>query len=111
MRYFIFTMTLLACTTIVEGQSYKTRLEKMKQRYEHVDAAHIRISVQVYTSEDSKLSVFAENAEIQKKSTDYRYQFGSVDLMMNDRYIVMVDKNENAVMYATRSVESQERFK
>ncbi len=94
-----------------QAQSYKERLGQMKQHYDEVTSAHIRMTVNVYTSDKSRTPIFSEEADIKRKFANYHYEMGDIDMMMNDRVIIMVNKQDKAMRYTTRTLEGQRKFK
>lgn len=106
---FIPGFVLLICT-ISEGQSFKERALMMRKEYRDLDSVHIAIDVQVFEDENATTSFYREEADIQKQASNFVYKLSALQMLMNERYLVMVDRSSKEILCSPRSPKDEEKF-
>ncbi len=92
------------------AQSFKERLEVMQKEYSTLQNVHIKMTIQVYENEKSSASFYNEVADIKKQDQYYHYEFGATNLLMNSKYIVMVDKASHEIVCSKRSLKGEAKL-
>lgn len=92
------------------AQSFRECLESMKQTYSTLESAHIKMSIRIFENDKSSTPYFDETADIKRQNRNYSYQFGSINMLMNAKYILMVDKSSKEIVCTRRSLKAEEQI-
>lgn len=106
--FLIGLMTLLQ--TVSEAQSFKERVLMMRKEYRDLDSVHIAVSVQVFEDEKATTPFYREEADIQKQASNFVYKLSAVQMLINERYLVMVDRSSKEILCSPRSPKDEEKF-
>jgi hypothetical protein len=107
---YLLSVLLSLVATGLHGQAFVERMKSVYDRYSLSEGLRMKLSVQVYENEQSGVLVYSESAEIRKSNQNYHYTFGSVEMLMNSHYTVMVDRNEREIVCSQRSPEGEKEF-
>jgi outer membrane lipoprotein-sorting protein len=101
-------LLLLACSAMC-AQSFKERVAALQQSYVGMDRVHIKMSIQVFTDVASAKPYHREEVDIKRDKYKYSYQYGTTHMLMNDDYMVMVNKTSREILWSKRSPEQQQK--
>jgi hypothetical protein len=90
---------VLSASASLIAQDLKHALTRMQQLYAQSDRLHIVMRIQAFENETSSTPYYHEKADIKRSGTHYHYQFGATDMLLNDRFLVMVDKAAREITY------------
>lgn len=89
------------------GQDFSKVLEEMRKNYSTINRLHCVMYVKVYDHVTSSRPVYAETADIKRDNDHYLYRYGSSDMFMNDRYIIMVDRASREIFVNPRNLKGE----
>ena len=113
-----FLLMLLAAVRILHAQSpqsdssealqnLKRAVVKMQEEYKTLDKLHLIMSVQVFESDSASKPYFSEIAIIRRDKNNYLYRFGTQEMLMNEKYLLMIDRSSKEIFCNTRSLKSE----
>ncbi len=92
------------------SQSFKERLQLMQKEYSALQNIHMRMTIQVFENDKGDKPFYNEEADIKKQDQYYHYEFGGTNMLMNSKYIVMVDKGSREIVCSKRSLKAEAKF-
>lgn len=113
-----FSLIFLAATRIVYAQdlpsdshnaqpNLKKAILKMQEEYKTMDKLHLIMSIQVFESESASKPYYSEIANIKRDKNNYLYQFGSQEMLMNEKYLLMIDRSSKEIFCNKRNLKSE----
>ncbi|MBL3655118.1 hypothetical protein [Fulvivirga sediminis] len=105
----IFTSLLIAIEAT--GQDLKTSLVQMRKVYQQMSDLHIMMEVQAFPSRESKEDVYNLQVDIKKKGDNYLYHYGGNAMLMNDRYLIMIDVAAKEMVCSRRTDHAEDMMK
>jgi hypothetical protein len=117
--YLIVLAVVLASSRAGEAQqlpvdnqgNFKQDLLDMRKKYDQVDRIHVVMHVKVFDNVSSSNAFYNQRFEIQKDKENYRYQLGEMDMLMNDKFIVIIDNTQREIMCNRRDVKGEKIYK
>jgi len=94
----------------LNAQSFKERLTAMRKTYDTLSKVHIRMSISLFAGEQSKTPYLRETADVKRNKRDYRYEFGTTNMLMNSKYLIMVDRNSREMLCSKRSLKGEDNL-
>jgi hypothetical protein len=67
------------------------------------------MNIRVFESPESTKPFYTDHADIKKKGNNFRYSISAYDLLMNEQYLIMVNKTSKEIMYAGRDLKTEKR--
>lgn len=86
---------------------FKQVVAEMRKQYEQVNKVHIVMHVQVFENATAKSPFYNEKVEVQKDNKNYRYHFGEQDMLMNEKYLVIVDRAAREIVCSKRDLKAE----
>lgn len=80
------------------AQDFKQALLAMQEKYRAMEKFHIVMQVKVFEEGAEATPFYHEKVEIRKDGARYRYRYGDQDLLMNERYLIMVDRTSREIV-------------
>src|SRR5688500_18851044 len=74
------------------AQDFKTLLSGFHEKYKENKNLRVSMNILVYESASAQTPFYSEHADVMREGLNYRYRMGSNELLMNNRYTIMVDK-------------------
>ena len=102
-------LVLLAGTSLL-AQDLRQALTRMQKLYSQSDRLHIVMRIEAFEKETAATPYYQEQADIKRAGTNYRYLFGATEMLLNARFIVMVDKSAREMMFNTRKAGTSPSF-
>lgn len=98
---FFFAMGLL------HAQDFEQLIREMRQDYEQSKSLQIVMEISVYDSGQLSQPYYQQVVDIKRDGNNYWYQVEENEMLMNDKYLIMVDKQSRQISYSKRSVEAE----
>lgn len=83
----------------------------MQKEYEQSDKLHIVMMVKVFEEKASDTPYYQEKVDIKKDKLSYHYRFGATEMLMNHKYLIMVDRNATEIVYSKRDQKAEVSMK
>src|SRR5688572_29154043 len=115
MNRYILLMVLAGLSFLTQAQDightdFRELMTSLRKHYESVSKMHVIMQVSVFESATSTTPFFKERVEVRKDRHLYLSQLSSFDMLMNDKYLVVVDKDGREIVVSHRNVESEAQF-
>lgn len=107
---FLIVACILFSVVRLHAQDLHAALIKLKEQYKTVESLHIALRIEVFQDSASSKPYFIEQADIKRKGTNYRYTLLSNELLMNDHFMIVVDRNSKELLYSHRDLKSEAYF-
>jgi hypothetical protein len=101
---------LMLIAPALHAQSFKDRLVSMRKTYDTISKVHIRMTVSLFESDQSNAPYIREVADVKRDKRNYRYEFGTTNMLMNDKYLIVVDRNAREMMCSKRSLKGEDNL-
>lgn len=112
MRYVYVPFFIILSLHAATAQDLKQALEKLRSTYAQTDRFHIVMSIKAYDDDKAGVPYYDERADIRRSGNSYLYRFGSSDMLMNEKYLIMVDRGSKEIICDKRSIAAEtETFK
>jgi hypothetical protein len=95
----------------VAAQDLRSALERMQQTVKESTQMHVVMTIDVYEDIRSEKSFYHDVAEVNRNDNSYLYHFGVLDFLMNDKYVIIVDRQERRIMLQDRDLTSETEFR
>lgn len=106
-RYLLFLIYLMPL--LASGQDFRARMEALKAEYARLSNVHIEMEIKVFASEETE-PLFVQNAIIKRQGELYYYRMGATEMVMNKKYILMVDESARQIVCTARSLKAEKAF-
>src|SRR5688572_26117027 len=100
-------MLLICICQQVNAQSFSHLVSELRKKYETADKLHVVMDIVVFESNTATTPYFSEHADIKRDGTNYKYQMESNELLMNNQFLIMVDKNTKEILFGTRDLQTE----
>jgi hypothetical protein len=92
------------------AQDFKKALETLKQKYERLEKFHLVMSIRAFDDSVTTRPYYEEHADIKKDGTNYCYHFGEHEMLLNSKYLIVVDKTSRDIVCSPRDVKAELDF-
>jgi hypothetical protein len=106
----LVTLLLASIALCLHAQNFKERLETMKREYGEIDKVSIQMSINVYENPDGTQPLYDQVATIKRDGENYFYRFDRTEMLMNEKYLLVVDETSRQMMCTSRSVKKEKKF-
>lgn len=93
------------------AQDFQSVIEDFRKEYSRSENLHIVMDIEVFDDSISHDPYFSEHAELRRKGINYRYSLVSNELLMNESYIVVVNKSNKEIIYSQRDLNDEKGFR
>lgn len=100
----------LFCGTALVAQDFKQALQDMRKAYEEAEQMHIEMDAQVFEEIGTSQPYYQETVEISKDGVNFLYKYGSNEMLMNEQYLIMVDKNAREIALNKRHLKEEAKM-
>lgn len=104
-------LLIVAVAGQTRAQDLKGALEKMQDVYSRSEKLHIIMEVKVFETLSEATPAFHEKADIKKENENYRYTFSSTEMLLNERYQIVVDKESRDIIINKRDLKIESQVK
>jgi len=101
---------LISVTGGVSAQDFKQTMKILSDKYRAAENLRIRMSVDVFETKSNQRSFYRDKITITKQGTSYHHHLSGADMIMNDKYIVMVDQSSKKIIINKRDVKGEAKF-
>jgi hypothetical protein len=106
-----FGTLLLINISFAFAQDFKKDMRAMYEEYKSMNSVHIMMEVSMFSSKESTQPFYSMPIDIRKENDNYLYKYGQNDMLMNDQYLVMVDRGSKEIIYSKRDVVYEKQMK
>lgn len=103
----LLLMLVMGMQAAYAQQDFAQVLLGMKERYQQMESVHIVMQVQVFEDAGASVPFYNEKVEIRKDAQRYRYRYADQDMLMNERYLIMVDRTAREIMCSKRNPKAE----
>src|ERR1022692_3483062 len=94
MMHFIKILGFLIITQIpARAQDFKSDVTKINVAYKDLNLVHINVTYNLYKNHISKILYKSDKGEVIKKGKKQLYRISTVEMLTNEKYCIMTDKN------------------
>lgn len=114
-RIFNLLFIVLGTVRLVYGQvatadakhSFKEVVLKMREEYKNLEKLHVVMSIQAFENSSAKTPYFSEIADMKRDKHNYLYKFAGHEMLLNDKFMLMVDHSSREIFCNTRDVKAE----
>jgi hypothetical protein len=106
MRSFI-TLVIFSLCSIAQAQDFKQVIRELRRDYAQSKALEIVMEVTVYDSTQSPAPFYQQRVEIRRSGDNYWYQVENNEMLLNEKCLVVVDKEARQISYSKRSLQAE----
>ncbi|MEJ0034186.1 MAG: hypothetical protein WDO15_29355 [Bacteroidota bacterium] len=107
---YIAIVTLISIADDLSAQDFKQTMEKLRDKYQSAENLRIKMSVEVFETQGKQRSFYHEKITITKHGTSYHHHVAGTDMVMNDKYLVLVDRPTKKIIVNKRDVKAEAKF-
>ncbi len=93
------------------AQDFKQALLNMQKEYGAEGRMHIVMSIKAFEKKSAKAPFYSQKAEIKKDDQNYFYQLGVNDMLLNEKYLLMIDHSTKQIICNKNNLKSMSGFK
>ncbi len=108
-RLFLVISLFQCISTSTEAQELKTLLAEMRKNFEKSNTLEVQMRIRVYDDGNTNPSM-DQRAYVKRDDFNYAYTFGANEMLMNEKYIIMVDNSQRQIIYTPRDVKDEEKM-
>ncbi|CAN5271352.1 hypothetical protein BH09BAC3_BH09BAC3_35190 [soil metagenome] len=109
--YGMFISFVLTPVHLAGAQNFHDAMLKLHKQYQGQSDLSIAMNVNAFETESASTPYYEVHVAIKKSEQNYRYQMGSNEMLMNDKYIIMVDHSLKEVVWSRRDPSTETDFK
>lgn len=111
----IFKITLVGLAMQVGSlslmaQNFQERMENLRAGYGNTNKLHVEMVIHIYENEQQRTPVHTEHASLKRNGSLYQYKYSSMEMLMNDKYTILVNLPERMISFTKRDVKGEEKF-
>ena len=106
-RVYPIMLFVLACWHL-PAQDFRHAVDEARKAYGQADHLHAVMLIKVFESASSGKPYYSETADIKRHKNNYLYRYGVTEMLMNERYLVLVDKSSKEISFSRRDLKSED---
>jgi hypothetical protein len=106
----ILFIVFASCSNSLQAQDFKATIDRLRDGYEKSEKLHIIMKIQAFPDSISTTPFYQETANIKKDGVNYLYQIGNTEMLMNSKYMVVVDRSSREIICNKRDVNAETQF-
>ena len=110
MRFFLTIVLAVFGQLTLDAQDFRNRIEAMQKEYATISAVHIEMKIQAFENKESIAPFFEELAIIKRSEANYYYRFSGTEMLLNEKYLLMIDESSRQIICTQRSLKKEEKF-
>lgn len=110
---FRFIRTAVLISTIAssaQAQNFKQAMLNLQAAYDNSERLRVVMDIRVFEDSLAKSLLYSDHADIKRDGRNYLYQFTNTEMLMNGKYMVMVDKSSREIVCSKRDVKGEDKF-
>ncbi len=100
--FLVFTGTLP-----VLAQDFRQDVTALQKEFENMTSVHVVMDIKAFGTVNEARPYFQTHVDIRKQDNRYRYLYGDLEMLMNDNYLIVVNKSERQISMTKRDVKSE----
>lgn len=110
MKIWNYILTTLLCwSSFAQAQDLTKILKEMRNEYSQSSSLEISMEILVYDSAQSE-PYFRQTADIKRDGNKYWYQMEENEMLLNDNYLIMLDRNTQQISLSKRDPQSEKEL-
>jgi hypothetical protein len=109
-RLMITILILFSWKGIINAQDFKQVMKDMQKEYTSAAALDIVMKISVFDDTTSQVPYVEQYVEIKKGGDNYWYKVDENEMLLNDHYLITVDRNSKQISCSRRDMKAQEHF-
>lgn len=105
MKTLVLSLSLFA--GFLQAQDFAQVIKEMRKEYEGSKTLQVVMEVSVYDSVHAPMPHYKQIVDVKREGTNYWYQFEENEMLLNEKYLVIVDKESKLISYSKRSVQME----
>jgi len=101
---------LFLFTGFLQAQDFKQLMKEMRKEYEQSRALQVVMEIKVYDSAQLSLPYYQQTVDVRRDGNNYWYQVEENEMLLNEKYLVMVDKQSRQISYSNRSLQAEKEL-
>jgi hypothetical protein len=93
------------------AQDFKQALLKMQKEYGAAGRMHIIMVIKAFEKKSASVPFYDQKAEIKKDDQNYFYQLGINDMLLNEKYLLMIDHSAKQITCNKNNLKAMGGFK
>lgn len=109
---FVCALTFV-CTAFLNAanaQDYRSVIKDIRKKNENAEKLHIVMRIEAYENEASTTPFYKDVATMQRNGHQYFYRVANNEMLLSDRYMIMVDKELKQISCTKRDLQSETEF-
>lgn len=111
MRTFYVLLLLSFGFQRASAQHLNQALQDLRKQYAQSDQLRILMQIQAFERPQSDEPYYHDKAEIRKSGNKYLYKFGGTEMLMNAKYLIVVDKDAAEMVCSKHNLKTEADFK
>jgi hypothetical protein len=103
-------LILLALPLAGSAQGVKERLAEIQRTNAAVNRVHMVMNIEVFQSNESATPFYKERAEIKRDLDNLRTNFSGIEMLKNEKCLVMINRNQKQILYTKRTPETEKQY-
>ncbi|MEI9921936.1 MAG: hypothetical protein WDO14_24555 [Bacteroidota bacterium] len=104
------TLLLVLSSAIADAQDFKQAVSDFQKKYQSAENLRIRMSIDAFISKSMKQPFYQEKVTISKRGTAYHNRLSASEMVMNEKYIVVVDHSNKEIALGNRDLRTEKEF-
>jgi len=106
----VILLLILFWSASLQAQDFAQFIREMRKEYDQSKTMQIVMDIIVYDSAQSSVPYYKQTLEIKRAGNNYWYQTGNNEMLLNEKYLVIIDKEARLINYSDRNVEAENRL-
>lgn len=103
-------MAMQISSSSLTAQNFQERIQKVRDGYGNTNKLHVEMTIHIYENAQQRAPVHTEHATVKRDGTRYRYTYSSMEMLMNEKYTILVNLPERVISLAKRDVKGEGKF-
>jgi len=109
MRILVVCIGVCVCSGCF-SQDFKQRLLAMRAESAGSDKLKVEMEIKVYDNPQTKTPFFNQTAVVKRQGQNYFYRISGTEMLMNEKYLLMIDEPARQIICSERSVKQESKF-
>lgn len=92
------------------AQDFRKAMRSLHDKYKNANDLRISLSVEAFSARETQSPFYREKVMVSKKGTSYHHKLTGTDMIMNDKYMVVVDHSARQIVVNKRDTKSEASF-
>lgn len=100
---------ILVCagTLSISAQDFRQDITALQKEFENMTSIHVVMDIKAFGTVNDARPYFQTHVDIRKQDNRYCYLYGELEMLMNDNYLIVVNKSERQISMTKRDVKSE----